>query len=231
MSELVDYYFSETGIFTKNKDMEAVEPKTRLTNAQLTRLEAGDAVAVTASWAEFMAFLPTSPYRTEYHNGQIIIMGLAAFIHEVLIGNLIALLKAAYSGSPFFVAGSNVGVLKSDRKGYYNPDITVVKGRPLFWAGSNAIITNPYLVVEVLSESTANYDLGHKLPKYEQIDSVNEVVFVDRFNSSVSTFRRTETPNVWTQTNYYSATDLVQIDHFTISLSAIFANLPDDEAA
>ncbi len=209
--------------------MEAVASKTVLTDTQVARLEAGEAVAIIASWADFVHFLPTSPYRTEYHNGQIIIMGLAAFIHEVLIGNLIALLKTSYAGSPFFVAGSNVGVLKAEGKGYYNPDITVVKDKPLFWAGSNAIITNPYLVIEVLSESTASYDLGHKLPKYEQIDSLYEVVFVDRFESSVSTFRRTETPNVWTQTNYYSTTDLVRIDQFTVSLSDIFANLPDEE--
>jgi Uma2 family endonuclease len=156
-------------------------------------------------------------------------MGLASFIHEVLIGNLIALLKASYAGSPFFVAGSNVGVLKAEGKGCYNPDITVVKDKPLFWAGFNAIIRNPYLIIEVLSESTANYDLGHKLPKYEQIDSLHEVVFVDRFESSVSTFRRTEKPNVWTQTNYYLQTDLVHIDQFTVLLSDIFANLPVEE--
>lgn len=211
--------------------MEAVARKTLLTDEHRARLEAGEFVAIPASWADFIDFLPHSPYRTDYHNGQIIIMGLASFVHEVLVGNLIALLKAMYAGKPFFVAGSNVGILKAEGKGYYNPDVTIVKDKPLFQAGSNAIITNPFLMVEVLSESTAGYDLNHKLPKYEQIDSLQEVIFVDRFEQSVSTFRRTATRNVWIQTNYYFATDLVAIDQFTIPLADIFANLPDEAPA
>ena len=210
--------------------MEATAQKTLLTDAHLAQLETGAPVVIRTSWAEFVAFLPQSTYRTEYHNGQLIVVGLASFIHEVLIGNLIALLKAAYTGKPFFVAGSNVGVLKEAGKGYYNPDITVVSGRPLFQANSNVIITNPYLIVEVLSESTAGYDLNHNLPKYEQIASLQEVVFVDRFEQSVSTFRRTETRNVWIQTNYYLATDLIHIDQFTLSMADIFANLPDEDS-
>ncbi|AQG78670.1 Uma2 family endonuclease [Spirosoma montaniterrae] len=209
--------------------MEATAQKIELTEAQVAKLDAGRMVAIPASWDEFMDYLPDAPYRIEYHNNQIIFMGLAAFIHELLVGNIIALLKSVVKGKGFYVAGSNVGVLKREGRGYYNPDVTVVKGKPAFRSGSNAIITNPYLVVEVLSESTAAYDLSHKLPKYEQIDSLQEIVFIDRFELSVSTFRRTESPNVWTQTNYYQLTDVARIDLFDIPLQEIFADLPDEE--
>ena len=207
--------------------MEAIQ-KIQLTEEQVATLAAGGVVAIPASWDDFLDFLPETPYRAEYHNHQIIIMGLAAFIHELLVGRIIALLTVLSKGKGYYVAGSNVGILKSAGKGYYNPDVTVVKGQPAFASGSTAIITNPYLVVEVLSESTAAYDLYHKLPKYEQIESVQGVIFVDRFDQSVMISQRTDQPNAWLHTHYYQLTDLAKIDQFELPLSELFADLPDE---
>lgn len=198
-----------------------------LTKKQLTKLEAGGVLAIQASWEEFMDFVHETRFRAEYHNGRIIIMGLAAFYHEVLIGNIIVLLNAMLKGKGFFVAGSNVGVLKEKGKGYYNPDITVVKGKPAFMGNSNAIITNPYVVVEVLSESTAAYDLYHKLPKYQDIISLQQVIFVDRFDVSVTVCQRTITPNSWTQTIYEQPGERVVLaEGHKVLVSDLFADLP-----
>ena len=132
--------------------------KVRLSDEQVERLETGNLVAVPASWEEFEEFLAETDYRVEYHNGQIIIMGLAAFIHELLVIRLGHLLTVYYSGKPFHVAGSNAGIRKEGRKGHYNGDVLVVKGKPVYQGESRSIITNPYLIVEVLSEATLNYD-------------------------------------------------------------------------
>jgi len=200
----------------------------QLSADQLAQLDTGELVVIPASWDEFMAFLHQTQYRAEYHNGQLIITGLAAFYHEVLIGAVITLLNSLLKGKGFFVAGSNVGVLRqAPGQGYYNPDITVVKGKPEFTGKSTAIITNPYLVVEVLSVSTAGYDLYEKLPKYERITSLQEVIFIDRFDQSVTICRRTDTPNVWLRTFYETPGQLVQLagDHL-LPVSEFFADLP-----
>ena len=207
--------------------METIQ-KIQLTESQVAKIDAGGVVSLPASWDDFLDVLSETPYRAEYHNHHIILMGLAAFIHELLVGNIIALLKSLSKGKGYYVAGSNVGILKSAGKGYYNPDVTVVKGQPAFAAGSTAIITNPYLVVEVLSESTAAYDVYHKLPKYEQIESVQGVIFVDRFDQSVMISQRTDQPNAWLHTHYYQLTDLARIDLFELPLSELFADLPDE---
>ena len=169
-------------------------------------------MAIPATWEEFWEFLQETDYRVEYHNDKIIVMGLAAFIHELLVGQLITLLTNFYKGKGLLVVGSNVGV-KTDglKKGYYNPDVTVVQGLPEFCGDSIAVITNPYLVVEVLSESTFNYHLHHKLAKYEKLESMFEVVFVDRFHREVQTFRRTDNPKVWTQTFFTQPDEPVRL--------------------
>lgn len=201
--------------------------KIQLNDKQVARLEAEGVVAIPASWDDFMEFLHETRYRAEYHNGRIIIVGLAAFYHEVLIMAVGDILRRLLKSKGYFVAGSNVGVLKEEGKGYYNPDITVVKGKPIFQKDSTAIITNPYCVVEVLSESTAAYDFNHKLRKYQSIGSLQEVILVDRFDVSVIVFRRTDRVNTWTETIYENTDELVRLaGEHEMPLHEFFADLP-----
>jgi Uma2 family endonuclease len=206
--------------------MQALE-KIRLSDEQVEALEAGELIAFPATWEEFEDFLAETDYRIEYHNGQIIIMGLATLIHEIIITRLAYFLTGYYLGKPFYVAGSNAGIRKEGRKGHYNGDILVIKGNPDYHGKSKSIIVNPYLIVEVLSQSTLNYDLGAKRRKYEQIDTLQEIVFVDPFEKEVIVCRRTEQVNVWTETSYTVLEEPVTIDGFHVSLNEFFANLPE----
>lgn len=203
--------------------------KVRLSDEQVATLESGKLVAIPASWDEFKAFDAETDYRAEYHNEQIIIMGLATLIHELLVIRLGYILTSFYEGQPVYVAGSNAGIRKEEKKGHYNGDVLVIKGKPIYQGESRSIITNPYLIVEVLSESTSNYDLGAKRRKYEQMETVQEIVFVDPFDREVLVCRRTEQANVWLETTYRQTEDAVIIDGNTVQLDTIFANLPDEE--
>lgn len=207
--------------------METVE-KTRLTDAQIQWLEAGELVVMPASWEAFEEFLAETDYRVEYNSGRMIIMGLAKFIHEALVIRLGYLLTGFYLGKPFYVAGSNAGIRKNGKRKHHNGDVLVVKGKPIYQESSRSIITNPYLVVEILSESTTNYDLGEKRRQYEKMETMQELVFVDPFNQELLVCRRTERPNVWLETTYSQPDDTVVIDGHSLRLDAVFANLPEE---
>lgn len=207
--------------------MEAIE-KIRLTDAQIDLLEAGELITVPASWEEFEDFLAETDYRVEYNDERIIVIGLAKFIHEILVTRIIYFLTGFYLGKPFYVAGSNAGIRKDGKRKHHNGDVLVVKGQPVYQGSSRSIITNPYLVVEVLSESTTNYDLGEKRRRYEKMETMQEIVFVDHFNREVLVCRRTEQANVWLETTYGQANDTVVIDGNSLPLNAIFADLPQE---
>lgn len=207
--------------------MQALD-KIRLTEEQVELLENDKLIAIDASWEEFEEFLAETDYRIEYHNGQIVIMGLARIIHEILVIRLGYLLTSFYLGKPFYVVGSNAGIRKNGRGGHYNGDVLVIKGKPVYQGKSQSIITNPYLIVEVLSESTLSYDLGAKRRKYEQMETLQEIVFVDPFDQEVIVVRRTEQANVWIETAYSSPDQLINIDGFQVLVSEIFANLPEE---
>jgi len=201
--------------------MELLE-KIALSEIQTQKIEQGGVVTIEASWDEFMDFLEGTTYKAQYNNGKIIIMGLASAIHEYLVTWISTLLNIHYQRNDFFVFGSNLGVKTGDKKGYFNPDVTVVKGQLEFYNQSSAIILNPYLVVEILSEGTYQYDLNEKLYKYQSMKSVHEVIFVDRFDKVVVKFQKTDNPKVWTETIYDHENPDILIDTMNVKLNDIF---------
>lgn len=201
--------------------MEFLE-KVTLSEVQIQKIEQGGVVTIEATWDEFMDFLEETTYKAEYNNGKIIIMGLASAIHEFIVSYMTTLLVSHYQFNGFNVFGSNLGVKTGDKKGFFNPDVTVVKGKLEFYNQSNAIILNPYLVVEVLSEATYQYDLNEKLYKYQSMKSIHEVIFVDRFDKMVLKFQKTENPKVWTETIYDHENPEILIDTMNVKLDDIF---------
>ncbi len=201
--------------------MELLE-KITLSEVQIQKIEQGGIVKIEATWDEFMDFLEETTYKAEYNNGKIIIIGLASAIHELLVGYMITLLNIHYQFKVYLVFGSNLGVKTKDQRGYFNPDVTVVKGQLEFYNQSTAIILNPYLVVEVLSEGTYQYDLNEKLYKYQSMKSIHEVIFVDRFDKVVVKFQKTDNPKVWTETIYDHENPEILIDTMNVKLNDIF---------
>jgi Uma2 family endonuclease len=201
--------------------MELLE-KIVLSDSQIQKIENGGIVRIEATWDEFMDFLEETTYKAEYNNGKIIIMGLASAIHEFIVSYMTTLLVNHYQFNGFNVFGSNLGVKTNDQKGYFNPDVTVVKGKLEFYNQSTAIILNPYLVVEVLSEGTYHYDLNEKLYKYQSMKSIHEVIFVDRFDKVVVKFQKTDNRKVWTETIYDEENPDILIDTMSVKLDDIF---------
>jgi Uma2 family endonuclease len=206
--------------------MELLE-KIALSESQIQKIEQGGVITIEASWDEFMDFLEETTYKAEYNNGKIIIMGLASAIHELLVSYLNYLLVNHYQFNGFNVFGSNLGIKTGDKKGYFNPDVTVVKGHLEFYNQSSAIILNPYLVVEVLSEGTYQYDLNEKLYKYQSMASIHEVIFVDRFDKVVVKFQKTDNRKVWTETIYDEENPDILIDTMNVKLNDIFDKIEE----
>ena len=212
---------------TNHSQLMDVAEKISLTDAQIARLDSGLPVWFPATEEDFLDFWPTTHYKTEYHRNQIVIIGLAAFFHEVLVMNLGKLLSKLYKQTDgFLVAGSNVGLKIPMKKGYYNPDITIVLGKPEFVGKSNAIITNPHLVVEILSESTEAYDFHEKLPRYQRLPSLRVVLFVYYRERVVYVAQPTAEPKSWTLTLFDEPGEIVRFEQHSIPLTDFFADLP-----
>ncbi|WP_201986553.1 Uma2 family endonuclease [Hymenobacter rubidus] len=118
-------------------------------------------------------------------------------------------------------------------RAYTYPDIVIVCGKPEYLDPEAAIpsLTNPRVIIEILSESTADYDRMGKFMRYRSIAALQEYVLIDSRQMAVEVFTRNETG--W---NYLPANEPVDSLILTsvgvsISLAELYADILPDAAA
>jgi Uma2 family endonuclease len=110
--------------------------------------------------------------RSEYLAGEIFAMAGGSEAHNLICGNVLRELGNRFKGRPCYVYTSDMKVrVESADLGAY-PDAMAVCGERLFWDERKDVITNPALIVEVLSDSTEAYDRGDKFAHYRTIPSL-----------------------------------------------------------
>jgi Uma2 family endonuclease len=207
------------------------------------RMEKGAVLCVPATVEEYIDYLHKCDYKIQYSRGCIwsfieidektqSIMGEAAPIHEQIVNKLVVLLSRFFNDfeEDYLCYGSNIKVYIERTNGYYNPDLTITKDEPKFIKHkpnkkSATSLLNPYFIVEVLSKGTESFDKINKLADYQQIKSLEQIIFIEPNATWVSTFIR-QAPNQWTNIIFTDLTDELPItDKGTIPLSKIYKNL------
>jgi Uma2 family endonuclease len=83
-----------------------------------------------------------------------------------------------------------------DYKNYVYPDVAVSDGRAEYEDEKKDILTNPLLIVEVLSESTEGFDRGDKFKSYRNIPSFKEYILVSQEKRCIEQFYK-DKKNQW----------------------------------
>lgn len=132
--------------------------------------------------------------RHEYVDGRLFAMTGSTVKHNLLSGNLFALLHSQLKGGPCKVFIEAVKVRVEATNSFYYPDVMVSCAQ----LAQNAVYTDqPILLVEVLSPSTAAIDRREKLIAYKQIPSLKEYLIVHQRKRCIEIYRRTEAES-WT---------------------------------
>ena len=121
---------------------------------------------------EYLELETAAEYKSEYRDGLIIPMAGGTPNHNQIAVNLSAALNFALKGQPYRVFTSDVRLWIPQARLYTYPDVMVVSGQLQFAESRRDTITNPLIIVEVLSESTAKYDRGEKFRIYRTIPTL-----------------------------------------------------------
>ena len=135
------------------------------------RVNAPSAAHEKMSPEEYLAWERQQPGKHEYFGGEVFDMAGVTFEHNQLVVNVAAELRAALRDKPCRVCAPDQRVKIPATKHYTYPDVSVVCGRPEFEDGELDTLLNPLVLVEVLSESTKDYDRGTKFASYRTISS------------------------------------------------------------
>ncbi len=141
---------------------------------------------------EYRKLEKTAEFRSEYRDGEIVPMTGGTINHNRITGSIYAFLKYA-------LRGKNAEPFMSDlrlwipryRRGTY-PDVMVISGKPVFNEGRNDEVLNPTLILEVLSNSTEDFDRTNKFRFYRSIPEFREYILVDRYEFLVEQYLKNE---------------------------------------
>jgi Uma2 family endonuclease len=141
--------------------------------------------------AEFLAWEQTQTTKHEFLAGEIFAMVGATKAHITVAGNLFVALRQHLRGSPCSTFVSDLKLRVDAADAYFYPDVLVTcsvkdQADPL-------IVREPLLVAEVLSRSTAAYDVGEKFATYRRLPSLREVVFIDPETRRCDVYRKSVT--------------------------------------
>ncbi|GCA92092.1 Uma2 family endonuclease [Microcystis aeruginosa] len=155
----------------------------------------------TYSFAEYLELEETAAYKNEYQDGEIVPMTGGTTDHNKIALNFAAYLKFALKGQKYNIFIGDVKLWIAQYRQATYPDVMLIEGEPIYYETGKTTITNPRLIVEVLSKSTQNYDQGDKFLYYRSLPEFQEYILISQSRPYVMQYNKTE-ENKWLLTEY-----------------------------
>ncbi len=174
---------------------------------------------------EYMEQERTALDRHEYLKGEIFAMAGGTPAHSTIISNVLGELHNQLRGSNCTLRNGDMRIRTSPAGLYSYADAVVSCADEQF---EKDTLLNPIVIVEVLSESTKDYDRGMKFQHYRQIPSFREYLIVAQDQPYVEHHARESADRqVWTMREYTGLDDVVILEaiHARLRLADVYAKL------
>ena len=152
--------------------------------------------------ADYLAQERQAETKSEYLNGRIYGMSGASEEHNTIVFNLARRIGNQLDKKPCRGYVNDMRVKVSPTGLYTYPDVVVVCGKPRFEDQHVDTLLNPTVIIEVLSDSTENYDRGEKFAHYRALPSLSDYLLVAQDQPRIEHYQR-QPDGRW----LYSATD------------------------
>ena len=158
------------------------------------------------TWTEsgYLAYEDDSEFKHEFANGEVVAMTGASLKHSLICVNTSTTLNIQLANKDCGVVSNDVRLQIVRKRHYRYPDVMVFCGDPEFFDERIDTITNPTLIIEVLSESTEIIDRNQKLDEYLQIETLQEYILISQKEAKIERYLRRESGD-WL---YTKVTDL-----------------------
>ena len=131
--------------------------------------------------------------RFEYWNGEIFMMSGGSDAHDQIETNTVILLGNRLRGRPCRVFSANMRIKVPSLPPYRYGDVSALSGEPIFEKiGGVDTLTNPALIIEVLSDSTEAYDRGDKFTHYKSIATLQEYLLIAQHRPHITQYVKQE---------------------------------------
>jgi Uma2 family endonuclease len=168
-----------------------------------------------------------SEEKLEFWDGYVFTLAGASTNHNRIQSNLTFALRLKLSGRTCEVFPSDMRIKVPDYLPYRYADLTALCGQTeIETLGKQELLLNPQLIVEILSDSTADFDQSDKFTYYKSIGSFTEYILIARNRPKVTQYIK-QSDNSWLQHEFTNIDDtfhLASID-CQLNLSEIYENV------
>jgi Uma2 family endonuclease len=159
---------------------------------------------------EYLELEDAADFRSEYLDGQIIPMAGGTTNHNKLALNFSSELNFAFKRQNYEVFIGDVRLWIPQRRIYTYPDVMVIAGEAEYHNNRQDIITNPQVIIEVLSKSTRDYDRQGKFSAYQTIATFQEYLLIDQTQIYVEQFAKTG-KKLWSLRQYDEEDEAIEL--------------------
>ena len=154
------------------------------------------------TYDDYLALERSSEVRLQFVDGVAYAMAGGTLTHAQLAARVIAALSTSLRPGrgrcEVYTSDAKIHVPASGNS--YYPDVAVVCGpRETAAVDANAL-TNPTLLVEVLSDSTELFDRGKKFKDYQRLPSLQHYLLINPDEARIEHYRR-NADDTWTLSN------------------------------
>ena len=173
---------------------------------------------------EYWEFEFNSEKRHEFHDGILLETTYKTEATGRICANLLGLISnVLWETDSRVYANSRMVFIPECRKNYY-PDVLIVCGKHEMKSVSlNMKATlNPSVVIEVLSDSTEDFDKTKKARCYKKIESLKQLVFIRQDEINVRILNRTDNDREWIEIEAFDDDETVEIGDCKILVKEIY---------
>jgi Uma2 family endonuclease len=175
---------------------------------------------------EFLDSCPNDQRHYQLFDGIIVAMAPPAIPHQIIAANLTAeVVPAVRTNRPDCSTRSQAGIAPQGLRGrnHFEADITVSCGSAHEYRGINA---EPLLIVEIQSPSTERDDHFIKLPQYQGLPSVREILYIESERIAATVYRRLDSSWETVEIDGSEARLRLETIGLDIPLSAAYRGVP-----
>ena len=179
---------------------------------------------------EYLVAERCSDIKNEYFDGEVFAMAGASRKHNIILTNIVRILGNTLIDRPCNVYSSDMKVKIEKLKKYSYPDIVISCEEEQFEDANEDILLTPWVILEILSDSTEAYDRGVKFAHYQWIPSFKEYILISQHFCRVERFFR-QNDNTWIYSEFHDLNNTISIQtiHCELSLQDIYGKIKFNE--
>lgn len=147
---------------------------------------------------EYLVFEREASEKHEFFNGEIVAMAGASEKHNIISSNIYTEISICLKDTNCrpFASDMRVEAVKSRKHNYFYPDIVVTCGERKYTDENRDTLTNPTVIIEILSKSTQLKDRNEKFESYLAVESLRDYILVEQDIMRIEHYSRLD-KNSW----------------------------------